>query len=111
MAQYKEMPFFTTILGLDVPSTTLLLLQHGADATVMDGRGRNLVDLTLRASDLENATYVFLSGATLKPRHRERIREMASSAATHDPHGREDSGENDNEAPPPTGCPYAARQR
>ena len=105
------MSFLTTILGLDVPSTTLLLLQHGADATVMDGRGRNLVDLTLRASDLENATYVFLAGATLKPRHRERIREMASSAATHDPHGREDSGENDNEAPPPTGCPYAARQR
>ena len=34
--------------GLDVPATTLLLLQHGADATVLDGRGRNLLDLTLR---------------------------------------------------------------
>ena len=100
--------------GLDIPATTLLLLQHGADAAVLDARGRNLVDLTLRASDLENATYVYLAGAPLKPRHRERIREIV---ATHDPHTREEGGDNDNDAtasadaPIITGCPYMARQR
>jgi len=98
--------------GLDVPATTLLLLHHGADATVLDGRGRNFLDLTLRSNDLENSTYLYLCGATLKPRQRDRVKELV---ATHDPHAREERGDvEENESlitMLSAGCPYGARQR
>jgi len=87
--------------GLDVTTMTLLLLRHGADATMVDSRGRNLLDLTLRVNDLEIATYVFLSGTPLKPRHRDKIREIVGSDDPHTP---------GHESPTTGGCPYASYQ-